>query len=162
MTATPRFEYVTRARSLVGASDTIVAQHLDERDRELELWLEQLLQPQVITTGATAGTGWSLTLFEAIIHPIGIAHVRIRATRTGALITPPADGNLSPAEVLATLPASLTPAGDTVLTNDHFGRVCGGALVASTLAVTLGSVGVASEDIDVAELVSLGGTVILA
>ena len=158
MTATPRFEFVTRARALYGLPETIAAQHADDRDRELELWLGALLRPSVASFTSTAATGWTVTSSLGVIHPVGIAYIRIDFTRAGADITVASDGNITNTEV-ATVPNEYRPASEASLASVG-GRVSTGYLGAdgkvSLDATTTG------PNILTGDTLALAGTVILA
>jgi hypothetical protein len=154
-----QFEFPHRAHQYLDVPDTVARQLLDDRDRELENYLASLRNVATFTTGATAASGWSLVSFEAAVHASGIASFQVYVERTGGTITVPTSGDLASVNI-ATLPASLTPAIETVLTNGYLGRVAGGALQTGR-NVRLGSVG-GSDNIVNTDRLALGGTVILA
>jgi hypothetical protein len=69
------------------------------------------VEVETTTAGATAATGWTLSGFVAR-RTRGVCTVSMTVTRSGADLTATAAGNLTPDELLGTLPAGWRPAND--------------------------------------------------
>ncbi|MEU0401658.1 hypothetical protein ABZ318_15725 [Streptomyces sp. NPDC006197] len=91
---------------------------------------------EVVTTGAVALTGWTLSYFSGRRTRAGIVMARVSVTRTGGDITAGASGRIAD-QPLATLPAGWSPAMTFETTaSDIYGS--GAATIAATTAqVTL-------------------------
>lgn len=63
---------------------------------------------QVISTGATPASGFSLDLFEAVVDHGANVLLSVQVTRTGGTITAPNNGNIANT-VIARLPAEVRP-----------------------------------------------------
>ncbi|MEU2281198.1 hypothetical protein ABZ614_04350 [Streptomyces sp. NPDC013178] len=76
-------------------------------------WAEPAVVVDTATTGATAGTGWSVTSFNAR-RTRGVCSFNIQLTRTGANLTASAAGTANPGqltdELICTLPSGWRPA----------------------------------------------------
>ncbi|MFE5482084.1 hypothetical protein [Streptomyces sp. NPDC056527] len=79
------------------------------------------VEVETTTAGATAATGWTLSGFVAR-RTRGVVTVSMTVTRSGADLTATSAGNLTPDELLGTLPAGWRPANDfDAIGNDAYG-----------------------------------------
>lgn len=84
-------------------------------------------QVETTTSGATAGTGWSLTSFTGR-KTCGVCSVWLVLSRTGVTLTGDAQGNIAD-ETMVTLPAGWIPPENTQVIFDRSGVNLGGATI---------------------------------
>lgn len=121
------------------------------------VWIVVQRALQVITTGFTAETGWSLSNTILAVKA-GVATVRVYATRTGANITVDGIGNF-PDEPVATMPNNVRAAVDlTPIGGQTHATV---AVVRSNGQITL-SATAPSVDIPTGRVLVIGGTFVVA
>lgn len=113
--------------------------------------------PTKVTSGATAGTNWSITNFNAWIIGDWV-QFRVTVSRTTSAITQTASGDVAN-ETVATLPASCRGNINLNLNcpgNGNSGRSAGGAFNPSTGAVDVTSLS-GTSNLAIGEALTFGG-----